>query len=160
MVLLYDVILRMTVFRKLDFGEDMARRRLKVLPNPGGSSHLEACRKQSRDEMGEKEEEPALPGVLVVGTSLQQGEDPGLNEDAMEGASAAEFGLDHEEGKGEGLMGLRRGRWEGEGMMWEEGKGQWGRGGRKGRGNGIEMRRGGRKGRGRWLWLVVRIIIG
>lgn len=140
MVLLYDVILRMTVFRKLDFGEDMARRRLKVLPNPGGSSHLEACRKQSRDEMGEKEEEPALPGVLVVGTSLQQGEDPGLNEDAMEGALAAEFGLDHEEGKGEGLMGLRRGRWEGEGMMGEGGKGRGNGGGVGGREGAMGLR--------------------
>ena len=88
--------LKMTSFRKLDFGEDMARRRLKVLPNPSGSFHIEACRKH---EMGdEKEGEgPALPGVLVVGTSLQQGEDPGLNEDTMEGALATEFGLEHEE---------------------------------------------------------------
>lgn len=85
----------------------MARRRLKVLPNPSGSFHIEACRKH---EMGdEKEGEgPALPGVLVVGTSLQQGEDPGLNEDTMEGALATEFGLEHEEGKGLG----RREGWE------------------------------------------------
>ena len=90
----------MTPFRKIDFGEDMARRRLKVLPNPTGSSHLEACRKQLREELGEKEEGPVLPGVLVVGTSLQQGEDPGLSEDTMEGATAAE--VEHEEGKGRG----------------------------------------------------------
>ena len=76
----------------------MARRRLKVLPNPTGTSHPEACRKMSRDELGEKEEEPALPGVLVVGTSLQQGEDPSLNEDPTEGPTTAEY----EEGKGRG----------------------------------------------------------